>query len=192
MNLKTFFAKFIFIFLTFFVAGCSIIARPSIENNFENIVKINNSTISTEFRGRLALKIEAEPGSQQTLAQMFSGGFELVGNAQTGVLTLYSPLGGTVAALSWRPGDAHMEAGQQVRQFNSLAEMLAHATGADLPVASLFAWLQGENASAPGWAADLSQFANGKIVAKRAQPPPQIELRVILDTEPKAVPSTPG
>ncbi len=184
MNFVKYFAKYLVVFVIFFIAGCAFYSRPDTEDLSSSRLRNNYLKVRTEFQGRIALKIGAEAGAEQPQAQLFSGGFELIGNAPTGALTLYTPLGGTAAALTWRPGEARMEANGQVRQFNSLAEMLKNATGAELPVTSLFAWLRGENTAEPGWSADLSQFANGRIFAQRAFPQPQLELRVILDAEP--------
>jgi outer membrane lipoprotein LolB len=37
------------------------------------------------------------------------------------------------------------------------------------------------NTPVPGWRADLSQLAAGRIAAVRVDPPPQADLRVALD-----------
>jgi outer membrane lipoprotein LolB len=34
---------------------------------------------------------------------------------------------------------------------------------------------------AAGWRADLSQLASGRVAAKRLQPPPEADLRVVLE-----------
>jgi outer membrane lipoprotein LolB len=113
--------------------------------------------------------------------QSFSAGFELTGNAQTGALVLTSPLGSTLAALNWTPHTAVMRANGDSRRFDSLDELLQNATGAAIPIATLFAWLRGDHASAPGWLADLSQLAQGRLMARRATPSPAVELRLVLE-----------
>jgi outer membrane lipoprotein LolB len=50
-----------------------------------------------------------------------------------------------------------------------------------VPLSALFAWLQGDAASVSGWSADLSRQAEGRIFAKRMQPAPEADLRVVLD-----------
>jgi len=35
--------------------------------------------------------------------------------------------------------------------------------------------------TAAGWRADLSQHANGRITARRTEPPPQAELRLVFE-----------
>ena len=139
------------------------------------------------WRGRLALQVvsgstlaQGESGAPAQ-AQSFSASFELTGNAQTGGLLLYSPLGTTVANLTWTAQTATMLANGETRSFSSLAELLRQATGTEIPVASLFAWLAGDNIATPGWLADLSQQALGRVIARRSDPLPAVELRLILD-----------
>jgi len=127
------------------------------------------------WTGRLALQVQDKP------EQSFSAGFELRGRAQQGALTLYTPLGGTLAVLDWAPGSATLRSGGQIRQFDSVDALVAQATGSAIPVAALFEWLAGRNAEVPGWQADLSQLPDGRLRAQRQQPPPQADLRVVLD-----------
>ena len=114
-------------------------------------------------------------------SQSFSAGFELKGSARAGELTLFNPLGGTLAALSWSPGSATLLGNGEPRQFDSVDALVAHATGAAIPVAALFDWLRGTNTPVPGWQADLSQLEAGRLRAQRTQPPPPADLRVVLD-----------
>ena len=67
------------------------------------------------------------------------------------------------------------------RHFASQNALIKHATGTELPVATLFAWLAGENLAAAGWHADLSQHARGRITAQRSSPSPTAELRLVLE-----------
>jgi outer membrane lipoprotein LolB len=127
------------------------------------------------WSGRLALQVE------DNQSQSFSAGFELKGSARAGELTLFNPLGGTLAALSWSPGSATLLGNGEPRQFDSVDALVAHATGAAIPVAALFDWLRGTNTPVPGWQADLSQLEAGRLRAQRTQPPPPADLRVVLD-----------
>ena len=88
-------------------------------------------------------------------------GFELKGSARAGELTLFNPLGGTLAALAWGPGSATLRGNGQAREFDSVDALVAHATGSAIPVAALFDWLRGTNTPVPGWQADLSQLEAG-------------------------------
>jgi outer membrane lipoprotein LolB len=127
------------------------------------------------WSGRLALQVEDAP------SKSFSAGFELQGGPERGELKLYTPLGGTLAVLSWWPGSATLTTGERVRHFDSLEALATQATGTPIPVAPLFDWLRGAQTPVPGWRADLSQLADGRLHAKRESPPPVVDLRVALD-----------
>jgi outer membrane lipoprotein LolB len=131
------------------------------------------------WRGRLAVRVEADPPKAQ--AQALTAGFELSGNAQAGELTLFTPLGSTAAALSWTSSAAIMRSNGEVRHFESLAALIRSAVGTEVPVAALFTWLHDENITAAGWSADLSQYASGRITARRLQPAPVAELTLLLE-----------
>lgn len=144
------------------LAGCAAPPKPSApQDNF--------------WSGRLALSV-APPQ-----AQSFSAGFELRGGPQAGELTLTHPLGGIAAVLTWAPGRATLRSGQDLRQFPSLEALAEEATGAPLPIAALFDWLRGVAAPVAGWSADLSQLADGRLLARRTEPPPLAELRLLLE-----------
>jgi len=127
------------------------------------------------WRGRLALRVETpEPTS-------YFASFELSGQARAGELRLFSPLGTTLAQLRWSPQAALLRNDGETRAFDSLDALATEATGTAIPIAALFQWLQGQPAAADGWQADLSQLGDGRLVARRAQPEPAAELRLILD-----------
>ena len=129
----------------------------------------------TQWSGRLALRVDSDQ------VQSFSAGFQLRGNAQAGELSLYSPLGATIAQLAWAPGDARLRWDGKERMFDSMDALTRQATGTELPVASIFQWLAGENASAAGWQADLRELSNGRLVARRSAPLPTVEMRLVLE-----------
>jgi outer membrane lipoprotein LolB len=130
---------------------------------------------SGPWSGRLALQVENQP------SQSFSAAFELKGNAQSGELALYGPLGSTLAVLSWQPGQALLNANGQTRQFPSVDDLIAHVTGAAVPVNALFDWLRGIDTAVQGWRADLSRLAQGRLAARRTEPPPQADLNLVLE-----------
>jgi outer membrane lipoprotein LolB len=150
----------------FFIAGCASKTRANGPNDAEG---------SAFWQGRLSVRIASTP------VQSFSAGFELSGNAQAGELLLLTPLGSTYASLQWKPQSARLQAPGQDRSSESLEALVQQVTGTDLPIAALFAWLAGDARTAPGWEADLSDLATGKLSAKRISPEPQAELRVVLD-----------
>lgn len=128
------------------------------------------------WSGRLALQVQSEP------PQFSSAGFELKGSAQSGELSLFTPLGGTLAVLAWAPGTATLRnSSNESSSFDSLDALVLRATGTAIPVTALFDWLAGTNTPVPGWQPDLSQQANGKLEAKRSDPLPPVLLRIVLD-----------
>ncbi len=131
---------------------------------------------SETHSGRLALSVDGQPG------QSFSAAFELRGRPQVGELTLLNPLGGTIAVLRWEPDRAVLRRpGQPPQGYASIEAMLEQATGAALPVAALFDWLAGIATPVPGWEPDLSQLTEGRLRARRLEPPPGADLRIVLD-----------
>ncbi len=152
-----------------FIAACATTARTSSQNGSQNTPQ------AIYYSGRISLLIQSEP------QQVFSGGFSLQGNAQIGEMTLTTPLGSVAALLRWQPGQAEMQTGGQTRQFASVDDMVQASTGAAIPVQALFAWLQGQNTSVPGWLPDTSRHSDGRISAVRSDPLPQAQLRIVLD-----------
>jgi outer membrane lipoprotein LolB len=127
------------------------------------------------WTGRLALQVASEP------PQSFAAGFELRGGAQTGELVLTSPLGNTLASLSWSPGSARLRNGDGERLFDSIEALAREVTGTPIPLRALFDWLDGTQGTADGWQADLSRLDEGRLLARRIEPLPAAELRLILD-----------
>ena len=127
------------------------------------------------WSGRMALTVEGQADKS------FSAGFELKGAPEQGELTLTNPLGGTVAVLAWAPGSATLRANGSTRQFPSLEALAEEATGAPLPVASLFDWLAGKPTAVPGWQPDVSQVNEGRLRARRTDPPPPADLRLVFE-----------
>ena len=156
-------------------AGLSLALAVSLLAGCAHPVRTPEQRPAQFWSGRLALQVE------ESQSHSFAAGFELEGSAQAGELKLFSPLGGTLAQLAWAPGSATLNAGGKTQQFDSLEALAAKATGTPLPVAALFDWLRGLNTSIPGWEADLSQLAEGRLRARRVSPPPAADLRVAID-----------
>lgn len=152
--------------LAVLLAGC---AQPALKP------PADAPAAQAHWRGRLALRVETpEPTS-------YFASFELSGQARAGELLLFSPLGTTLAQLRWSPQAALLRNDGQTRAFDSLDALAAEATGTAIPIAALFQWLQGQPVTADGWQADLSLLGEGRLLARRAQPEPAAELRLILD-----------
>lgn len=146
------------------LSGCATPPRPA-----------DGANENGPWSGRLALQVKDQA------SQSFAAMFELRGTAESGELTLTSPLGGTLAVLAWGPGSATLRSNGQTRSFPSVDALVTQATGAAIPVAALFDWLRGRNTPVPGWRANLSQLAEGRISAVRHDPQPEADLRVALD-----------
>ena len=154
-----------FTFAIILIAGCANTTG----------VKSTFSSKEAYWQGRLALTVHSTP------VQAFSANFELQGNAQSGSLVFSTMLGSTLAHIQWTDTAATLVSGSDVRAFESLPSLLRHTVGTDLPVASLFAWLQGQEASAPEWEADLSQLGQGRLNAKRTSAVNPAELKIVLE-----------
>jgi outer membrane lipoprotein LolB len=162
--LKAHAARFLFaLVLAALLAGCASPPRSPAAPGVQS------------WAGRLALTVEGQA------SQSFSAGFELKGAPEAGELTLFNPLGGTLAVLSWSPGSATLRNGGNTRQFPSLEALAQEATGAPLPVAALFDWLAGKPTPVAGWQADVTQVADGRLRAQRSEPPPAADLRVVFE-----------
>ena len=126
------------------------------------------------WSGRLAVRVEG------AMPQAFSTGFELSGTPAAGELLLTSPIGTTVAVVSWQPGKATMQRGSDWSEANSLDDLVVQLLGTSLPVTALFDWLNGHPTQVQGWTADTSKLGNGRLQAQRHNPEPVAEMRVIL------------
>ena len=130
---------------------------------------------SAYWSGRLALQVQSEP------PQQWSASFELQGSVDQGEMLLLSPIGTTLARLSWTPHAAQLEQGGRVIQGDNLSSLSERLQGTALPIAALFEWLAGRPAQVPGWQADLSGHAQGRLLAQRSLPAPAAVLRIVLD-----------
>jgi outer membrane lipoprotein LolB len=127
------------------------------------------------WSGRLALQLQSTP------PQNWSASFELQGTAEEGQMVLLSPLGTTLAKLSWSPRSALLEQGADKTESSNLQSLSQKLTGTDLPIHAIFEWLQGRETSAQGWVVDLSALNEGRLSARRMAPAPEALLRILLD-----------
>lgn len=148
-----------------FIAGCAHTTRATGQIDGD----------APHWQGRLLLTVESQP------VQAFSADFDLQGNAQTGTLAFFTPLGTTVARLQWSTEGAYLQASGETQRFESLDALTLHTAGAVLPVASLFAWLKGDALAAPGWRVDLHGLPEGRLQAQRMEPQPPARLKIILE-----------
>lgn len=126
------------------------------------------------WSGRLGLQVQGDK------PQDLQAGFELQGGPEHGELTLLSPIGSVLARLSWAPGHALLEQGEQRWTDNSLDALTLRLAGTAMPVQALFDWLEGRATVSEGWNVDLSGWPDGRIQAQRLSPP-QARLRIVLE-----------
>jgi len=127
------------------------------------------------WSGRLALQLQSHP------PQHWSTSFELQGTASQGEMLLLSPIGTTVARLSWSPQSAQLEYGPEKTESPSLQSLSQRLIGTNLPMAALFDWLAGQATVVPGWQLDLTAYPQGRLTAQRLEPSPEAVLRIVLD-----------
>jgi outer membrane lipoprotein LolB len=139
--------------------------------------------------GRLSVNVGATP---ERPAQNFSAAFELRGDGAHGELRLSTPLGAQIARARWAPGEAVLDTGDGERSYASADELGLQALGERVPLDALPDWVAGHPwAGAPsqlrehgfeqlGWSIDLSRRADGRLVARREQPP-AVTVRIVLD-----------
>ena len=161
------------IFVINLITSCAI-NTPNIGN-----IDAKNSTVQNlSYQGRLSLRIATET------PQSLYGAFIINGDAHSGELTLNSPLGNTVAKLSWTPQTAVLSANNTTTNYPSTDALITTVTGTTLPLPALFDWLAGVSTPVEGWETDLSgmqNIDNRRLVAKRNSPLPTVELRIALE-----------
>jgi outer membrane lipoprotein LolB len=157
--------RLFFVFAMLFIAGCATPTGPRGPYGPQD----------SHWQGRLALKVHSTP------VQAFSADFDLQGNAEAGLLSFFTPLGSTAARLQWDAVGAQLQTNGAPQHFESLDALTLHATGASLPISSLFAWLRGGEPITPGWQVDLRDLSVGRLRAQRLAPDIPAELTIILD-----------
>lgn len=128
------------------------------------------------WSGRLSLVLDQDP------PQSFIAGFELAGKARRGTLGLFNPLGSQMAQIRWMPGVAELQQGNHTRAYPDLDTLVTEVTGTNVPVTSLFDWLDGRPTPVPGWEPDLSQRSQGRLIAKRLHPQPTARLQLVIES----------
>lgn len=128
-----------------------------------------------QWGGRLSLRVDTDP------VQSMAAGFDLRGSVSAGELSLYTPLGSTLARMVWSAGTVELQWNGERRNFDSMDALTQHATGTALPITGLFQWLHGDPTPVPGWSADLHALHEGKLLARRDSPAPTVELRLIFE-----------
>jgi outer membrane lipoprotein LolB len=113
------------------------------------------------WQGRIAVK---DPRDSEN---NMSASFELQGNASAGSLGLFNMLGLTLASMRWGEGFAELQSGGETHTFKSADAMLRSSLGHSIPLSAVFGWLNGSNASVPGWEVDRSRYAERRLRARK-------------------------
>jgi len=121
---------------------------------------------STPFwEGRIAIKDPLDPQNNM------SASFKLQGNASAGSLGLFNMLGLTLASMRWGEGFAELQSGGETHTFKSADAMVRSSLGHSVPLSAVFGWLNGSNASVPGWEVDRSRYAERRLRARKIASP---------------------
>lgn len=143
--------------------------------------------------GRLSVRVEA---TADTAERSLNAAFELEGDAKIGKLSLATPLGTTLAQVSWSPIGALLVTPQEQTPYADLDSLTEKLLGESIPVGALFDWLRGRpwpavpsQASAAsavagfrqlGWDVDLADFGDSLVRARRERAP-GVTVRAKLD-----------
>jgi outer membrane lipoprotein LolB len=113
------------------------------------------------WQGRIAIKDPRDPQNNM------SASFELQGNASAGSFGLFNMLGLTLASMRWSEGFAELQSGGETHTFKSADAMVSASLGHSIPLSAVFGWLNGSNATVPGWEVDRSRFAERRLRARK-------------------------
>lgn len=169
-------------FAIYLIAACAT-NKPATDTLNNKNTASNDVRAVASYLGRLSLRIASDP------PQSLYAGFSLNGDAQTGDLTLSSPLGNSLAQLSWTSQSALLKANNETKEYPSANALIENVTGTPIPLNALFDWMAGKDTPAEGWEIDLSNMTTSnastetvqRFVAKRTSPLPAVELRVAID-----------
>ncbi|MFZ2649777.1 MAG: lipoprotein insertase outer membrane protein LolB [Burkholderiaceae bacterium] len=161
--------------------GCASWSRPGQRSAGDSI------------SGRLSVRVE---GTDQAAPRALNAAFELEGDAKIGSLKLATPLGTTIAQLSWGPGLALLVTPQEETPYADLDSLTAQFLGESVPVGALFDWLRGRPwPAAPsqvnpvpaepgfrqlGWEVNLATF-DAALVSARRERAPVVTVRAKVD-----------
>ncbi len=149
----------------FFIAGCASGIRSTESFNAEEAI----------WQGRLAVRVSGDS------PQSFSAQFALQGNSERGILSLYTPLGSTVAQVQWSDRGAFLTGEGEPRHFETVGALTQTLTGAELPIGALFAWLQSGRIEAAGWQVERADREAGVLVAHQQNARNSVDLKLLLE-----------
>jgi outer membrane biogenesis lipoprotein LolB/uncharacterized protein HemY len=120
-----------------------------------SLADINNKG---SWDGRFAVKVT---GLTEGKNQGGSGGFTLTQDALTDVLEIRSPMGGSIAKITIKPGEAILERDGEITTAVDADTLIQNTLGLPLPARGLSDWLRGQ--TRPGGNASLERNAQGQV-----------------------------
>ena len=108
--------------------------------------------------GRFAVKIT---GLTESKNQGGSGGFTLTQDALIDVLEIRNPVGGAIAKITIKPGEAILERDGQLTTAIDADNLIQNTLGLPLPARGLSDWLRGK--TRPGGNASVERNAKGQV-----------------------------
>ena len=149
------------------VCGCGHISSPN------KTVPLANTA---HWEGRLQVRVlTANP-------ELFSANFELQGSPQRGELTIYSPIGTTLAVANWSEQEALLTQGMSQKHFANMEDLTRQLTGASLPLMPLMSWLGADGQTITGWDIRSENLPTGRrIYAQRIHPLPSLQLTLLIN-----------
>ena len=119
---------------------------------------VADTALKGTWDGRFAVKVT---GITESNNQGGSGGFTLTQDALTDVLEIRNPVGGAIAKITIKPGEASLERDGQVTTAIDADTLIQNALGLPLPARGLSDWLRGQ--TRPGSNASVERNAKGQV-----------------------------
>jgi outer membrane biogenesis lipoprotein LolB/uncharacterized protein HemY len=119
---------------------------------------VADSALRGSWDGRFAVKVT---GLTEGRNQGGSGGFTLTQDALTDVLEIRNPVGGSIAKITIRPGEAILERDGQLTTAIDADTLIQNALGLPLPARGLSDWLRGQ--TRPGSNASIERNTKGQV-----------------------------
>lgn len=119
---------------------------------------VADTALKGTWDGRFAVKVT---GLTEGKNQGGSGGFTLTQDALTDVLEIRNPVGGSIAKITIKPGEAILERDGQVTSAIDADTLVQSTLGLPLPARGLSDWLRGK--TRPGSNASVERDAKGQV-----------------------------
>lgn len=119
---------------------------------------VADSGLKGTWDGRFAVKVT---GLTESRNEGGSGGFTLTQDAQKDVLEIRNPMGGSIAKITIKPGEAILERDGQLTTAIDADTLIQNALGLPLPARGLSDWLRGQ--TRPGSNASVERNDEGQV-----------------------------